>query len=345
MFRQSVEKKLATKIQQHDSIIEYIELDNSPYNARGWIHIHIKPGTNAESFRALESQLNAISNDVDVMGAVILSVTATKARAVVDMLFQTNQINLVDRLSLEDNVCLAEQNQNYFDKITNHYPSSPQSDFIKQFLAPHLEHIISLSNDHRKVFTLLTYAFSRYFDEIYIEKEVYECIKSFGAMKSLLVIAKVCNGTADLESTYIRLGTHIPSIEKQREEVADNILKMFYEKFNNLSTLDRFYYAAEMIMMTSRAQQNIYPAHTKQFLDSALAGKISGRDAFFSFVPLGGISNVVFKAIIKAKLTNETQNLKDAIKSNIATNIIDDLFTSPSEDLATDNGISIGVRR
>ena len=113
--------------------------------------------------------------------------------------------------------------------------------------------------------------------------------------------------------------------------VVNSCLKFINAQFKLLSIDDRFHCAAELIMMSDRTQSNIFPSHTKWFLDRILEGKEEQRTIYLAFVHLGGIGTVLSRAATKANLTEEEkQALIEIKRSQILLENIGSDFSSSS---------------
>lgn len=136
-------------------------------------------------------------------------------------------------------------NINYSERTLN-LLGPAQEEVIKTLALVYLEEIVTLLNDHQQIFTLLQYAMSRNFkwELSGILKLIESCPKkeSQTILESLEYLNRICWGNANLESTYRRLGHHVPSLKIQRETVCDLSLKTLIAKFS-LSVQDQFYYA------------------------------------------------------------------------------------------------------
>src|SRR4029079_4533736 len=89
-------------VNQSDSIISKIELDNSSYSGKIFIYIYIKPESKKVDFDRLKSEIISIDNDADIMGKVLIAVNADKARSGIDKLFEMQQMSAADRSEIEN---------------------------------------------------------------------------------------------------------------------------------------------------------------------------------------------------------------------------------------------------
>jgi hypothetical protein len=275
---------------------------------------------------SVKTKLYDICNNDGYWHSLYCVVNGPNIRETIDILFKNNYITADIRSDIESIIRNTESNLEFVGKTIPGIGQC-QKDVLEDVISDYIDPIISISNDHRKIFTLLQYPFSRHFkheitDIISLIESMISTSATSDILECLNVLNRFCWGKANMESTYLRLNQNVPSLLKQREIIVDTCLKLLNKQFK-LSIIDRFYYAVEMIMMTCMTQRNIYPSKTHNFLNSILKEEANDREIYLAFVHLAGVDNVLLKGLLKCHFTSEDINIiSDTFKSKTLTKVL-----------------------
>jgi len=136
----------------------------------------------------------------------------------------------------------------------------------------YIDDIIDNSKDYHSAVILLRCAFCQEYQpyEQQIKKLLEEEKMDENVLHSVEPIWKIARGLGDMESTYIRFGTTLPSIRLQRIVLKDYIIEKLLKKFNNLDDENNLYMVLGFMLFLVE-YQNLSPfCDTAKLVQSGL---------------------------------------------------------------------------
>lgn len=323
-------------INKPGSIISNIAIETSHYKKSN-VLIYFTQDAGPDAVKALKNQLRETGGNDACWHSMYCVINGSKSREIIDLLFQNQFISAGDRADIEEDIRKTETNIDYQQKIVPTCEKSSK-EIIEEMVLPYLDHIVSLSNDHRVILKFLQYPFSRNFSYFCVQ-DITNLLEACGksekeceeALECIQHLKRICWGEANLESTFVRVGQKIPGRIEQRIIVANICLKILNENFKSLSVVDRFYCAAEIFIMISLNQRGPVDAHcTKTFLDDVFKEKANWYHMSSAFEFFSGLNNFIYRTLAMANLLTkeERQELIDQMQSKVLLDAICSYFPS-----------------